>query len=76
MDIRQWTVAHVIEYFKTTPDCKNYVDLFETQEVDGIALLLLTHENLVKCLGIKLGRAVKIMNRVQELKTYHEQRTK
>lgn len=74
MDIRLWTVSHVVEYFKSTPDCRGYVDLFETQEVDGIALLLLTHETLVKCLGIKLGRAVKIMSRVQELKAYHDHR--
>ena len=61
-----------MEYFKSTSDCKGYVDLFETQEVDGIALLLLTHETLVKCLGIKLGRTVKIMSRVQELKVYYD----
>lgn len=75
-DIRQWSVAQVVEYFKSTPDCKGYVDVFESQEVDGIALLLLTHEALVKSLGLKLGRAVKIMNRVQELKTYQEQHSK
>lgn len=75
-DIRQWTVSQVVEYFKGTPDCKGYVDLFESQEVDGIALLLLTHESLVKCLGIKLGRTVKIMNRVQELKAYHDKHSK
>ena len=62
----------MVEYFKSTNDCQGYVDLFEAQEVDGIALLLLTHEALVKCLGIKLGRAVKIMNRVYKLKSYHE----
>ena len=62
----------MVEYFKSTPDCKGYVDVFENQEVDGIAVLLLTHENLVKCLGIKLGRAVKIMNRVEELKAFRD----
>ena len=71
-DVRQWTVSQVVQYFRSTSDCASYVDLFESQEVDGIALLLLTHETLVKCLGIKLGRAVKIMNRVQELKCYYE----
>lgn len=71
-DVRLWTVSHVVHYFKSTMDCLEYVDLFESQEVDGIALLLLTHETLVKCLGIKLGRALKIMNRVTELKLYHD----
>lgn len=74
-DVRQWSVSQVVDYFKSTPDCRGYTELFESQEVDGIALLLLTHETLVKCLGIKLGRAVKIMNRVQELKAYHDRHT-
>jgi hypothetical protein len=65
-------VAQVVEYFKSTPDCKTYVGVFEEQEIDGIALLLLSHETLVKCLGIKLGRAVKIMGRVEELKAYRD----
>ena len=63
---------HVVNYFKSTTDCQEYVELFEAQEVDGVALLLLTHETLVKCLGIKLGRALKIMNRVTDLKRYHD----
>ena len=49
--------------------------MFQEQEVDGTALLLLSHENLVKCLGIKLGRAVKIMAHVEELKLQFEKQS-
>ncbi len=72
-DVRQWTVNHVVQYFKSMADCCNFADLFEAQEADGITLLLLTHETLVKCLGVKLGLALKIMQRVEELKRFQNQ---
>jgi hypothetical protein len=62
----------VMKYFQSTSDCKDFCDIFAEQEVDGTALLLLTHEALVKCLGIKLGRAVKIMAHVEALKRFFE----
>ena len=65
-------MQEVVEYFHSTPDCKDFADLFAEQEVDGTALLLLTHEALVKCLGIKLGRAVKIMAHVDILKHHQD----
>ena len=58
----------MVKYFQFTADCRDHADLFHEQEVDGTALLLLTHESLVKCLGIKLGRALKIMVHVEDLR--------
>ena len=34
--------------------------LLEDQEIDGQALLLLSQDTMVKCLGIKLGPALKV----------------
>ena len=59
-------------FFESTSDCKDYAAIFRDHEVDGIALLLLTHELLVKCLGIKLGRALKIMVHVKELQNLYD----
>jgi hypothetical protein len=67
VDVRSWTIPQVVKFFESTSDCKHYASVFREQEVDGTALLLLTHESLVKCLGIKLGRALKIMVHVEEL---------
>ena len=67
VDVKSWTIAEVVRFFESTSDCKDYAPLFREQEVDGTALLLLTHESLVKCLGMKLGRALKIMVHVEEL---------
>ena len=63
----------MVAYFRSTVDCSNYADILSEQEVDGTALLLLTHESLVKCLGLKLGRALKIMLHVNELRKEYEQ---
>ena len=71
-DSRLWSIEQVVRYFEGTADCADYADLFREQEVDGTALLLLTHESLVKCLGIKLGRALKIMVHVEDLRKIYE----
>ena len=70
-DVHQWTVTHVVDYFKSTGDCTDYVDLFETNDLDGTALLLLTNEILVKHFCMKLGPALKIMNRITALSCHH-----
>lgn len=70
--VRSWSVEQVVKYFRMTSDCRDFAELFAEQEVDGTALLLLTHEALVKCLGIKLGRAVKIMAHVDVLRHHSE----
>ena len=71
-NIHNWSVEQVVQYFESTQDCRDYAEVFQEQDVDGSALLLLTHESLVKCLGIKLGRALKIMLHVDELKKFQE----
>ena len=60
LNIDKWTVRDVSRYFEATPECCQYASIFSEQEVDGAALLLLTHDSLVKCLGIKLGPALKV----------------
>lgn len=67
-DVRQWTLDNVEHYFNTTSDCREHALLLKEQEVDGAALLLLTSDTLVRCLGLKLGPALKIMMHVEELK--------
>jgi len=74
-DPHSWTVEQVVHYFYSTSDCRDFAELFREQEVDGTALLLLSHESLVKCLGIKLGRALKIMVHVEELRKEYESLT-
>ena len=70
VDVHSWTIPQVVKFFESTSDCKDYAPVFQEQEVDGMALLLLTHETL-KSLGIKLGPASKIMAHVVKLQKQH-----
>ena len=72
VDVRSWTIPQVVKFFESTSDCKDYAPVFQEQEVDGTALLLLTHETL-KSLGFKLGPASKIMAHVVKLQKQHPQ---
>ena len=59
-DVSQWSVSDVVQYFESTQDCQHIAPLLHEQEVDGMALLLLSHHSLTNCLGIKLGPALKV----------------
>lgn len=50
----------MVKYFESTGECSHIATVFNEQEVDGEALLLLSHDSLVKCLGMKLGPALKV----------------
>ncbi|XP_063706087.1 lethal(3)malignant brain tumor-like protein 1 [Culicoides brevitarsis] len=63
-----WTVAQVAAYLKTIPACEKHAATFETQEIDGLALLSLTKDDLMEQLNIKFGPAVKIYNCILKLR--------
>jgi hypothetical protein len=67
-DVTKWNVDDVYQFFNSKTECKNVAPLLQEQEVDGQALLYLTHDTLVKCLGLKLGPALKVMIYVKELR--------
>lgn len=66
--VDKWTVSEVCEFIRSLHRCSDYADDFENQEIDGQALLLLTANNLVNVMGIKLGPALKIIDSVNKLK--------
>lgn len=63
-EMQKWTVAEVCDFIRSLPGCSDYAEDFENQEIDGQALLLLKPNNLVGVMGIKLGPALKIIDRV------------
>lgn len=62
--LHEWSVAEVCDFIRNLPGCSDYAEDFENQEIDGQALLLLKPNNLVSVMGIKLGPALKIIDRV------------
>lgn len=66
--LHKWTVSEVCEFIRNLPGCSDYAEDFENQEIDGQALLLLKPNNLVSVMGIKLGPALKIIDRVNVMR--------
>ncbi|XP_072039943.1 polyhomeotic-like protein 2 [Amphiura filiformis] len=67
-DPATWSVLHVFEFIRTLPGCESYADEFRRQEIDGQALLLLKEDHLMTAMNMKLGPALKIINKINSLK--------
>uniref|UniRef100_A0A182QGN5 SAM domain-containing protein n=1 Tax=Anopheles farauti TaxID=69004 RepID=A0A182QGN5_9DIPT len=67
--ILRWTVQDVYEFIRGLPGCADYAEDFVNQEIDGQALLLLKENHLVSTMDMKLGPALKIVARVNLMKT-------
>jgi hypothetical protein len=48
--------------------CSEYAESFISQEIDGYALMLVKEEHLVLGLQMKLGPALKLVGRVNQMK--------
>ncbi|XP_072423804.1 polyhomeotic-like protein 1 [Chiloscyllium punctatum] len=64
----QWTVQQVHQFISSLPGCQDLAEDFQTQEIDGQALLLLKEEHLMTAMNIKLGPALKICAQINMLK--------
>lgn len=64
----KWSVAQVCDFIKNLPGCTDYADDFALQEIDGQALLLLKENHLVSAMGMKLGPALKIVNKIESMR--------
>lgn len=64
----EWDCDEVFEFVKCVAGV-NVAQIFKSQEVDGSALSLIRDDHLVNTMQIKLGPALKIMSKFNELKT-------
>ncbi|TSM94617.1 Sterile alpha motif domain-containing protein 13 [Bagarius yarrelli] len=70
-DPAHWAVADVVNYFKAT-GFEEQATAFQDQEIDGKSLLLMTRNDVLTGLSIKLGPALKIYEyHVKPLQTQH-----
>ncbi|XP_055002658.1 scm-like with four MBT domains protein 2 [Sorex araneus] len=63
----EWTVTDVVRFIKLT-DCAPLAKIFQEQDIDGQALLLLTLPTVQECLELKLGPAIKLCHQVERVK--------
>ncbi|XP_067219775.1 polyhomeotic-like protein 3 isoform X5 [Chanodichthys erythropterus] len=64
----QWSVEQVCSFISSLPGCHDIAAEFQSQEIDGQALLLLTEDHLMNAMNMKLGPALKICAQINALK--------
>ncbi|XP_018419347.1 PREDICTED: lethal(3)malignant brain tumor-like protein 3 isoform X3 [Nanorana parkeri] len=62
--VTKWTAEEVAQFVHQLPGCTEKAYVFREEQIDGVAFLLLTRNDLVKILGLKLGPALKIYNSI------------
>lgn len=67
-DPTEWNCEQVFDFVQCVAGA-NVAQVFKAQEVDGSALALIRDDHLVNTMQIKLGPALKIMSKFNELKT-------
>lgn len=63
-----WTISQVVEYISSIPGCSSCSRVFEEEEIDGQALLLLKIEHMIHTMNLKLGPALKIAANLRAIK--------
>ncbi|KAJ7332555.1 hypothetical protein JRQ81_014735 [Phrynocephalus forsythii] len=70
-DPADWAVTDVVNYFRTV-GFEEQANAFQEQEIDGKSLLLMTRNDVLTGLSLKLGPALKIYEyHVKPLQTQH-----
>uniref|UniRef100_A0A8C3TT43 Sterile alpha motif domain containing 13 n=2 Tax=Catharus TaxID=9184 RepID=A0A8C3TT43_CATUS len=71
VDPADWAVTDVVNYFRTA-GFEEQANAFQEQEIDGKSLLLMTRNDVLTGLSLKLGPALKIYEyHVKPLQTQH-----
>lgn len=63
----EWTVDEVVQFINST-DCSSLANIFQEQDIDGQALLLLTLPTVQECMDLKLGPAIKLCHHIERVK--------
>ncbi|XP_025893818.1 sterile alpha motif domain-containing protein 13 isoform X2 [Nothoprocta perdicaria] len=70
-DPADWAVIDVVNYFRTA-GFEEQANAFQEQEIDGKSLLLMTRNDVLTGLSLKLGPALKIYEyHIKPLQTQH-----
>ncbi|KAF7655216.1 hypothetical protein LDENG_00059380 [Lucifuga dentata] len=63
----EWSVDEVVQFINST-DCASLASIFQEQDIDGQALLLLTLPTVQECMDLKLGPAIKLCHQIERVK--------
>ncbi|XP_019753141.1 scm-like with four MBT domains protein 2 isoform X2 [Hippocampus comes] len=63
----EWSVQEVVQFITST-DCASSASIFQEQDIDGQAMLLLTLPTVQECMDLKLGPAIKLCHHIERVK--------
>lgn len=63
----EWDCNDVIEFLKRN-NCTQHCELFMKHKINGVKLLELSQNDIIKLLGMKVGPAIKIFDLIQQIK--------
>ncbi|XP_012227520.1 lethal(3)malignant brain tumor-like protein 3 isoform X2 [Linepithema humile] len=61
---RRWSNEEVIKFVQSVPNCAEAGNIVRQNNIDGEAFLMLTQEDLVSVLRLRLGPAIKLYNSI------------
>ncbi|KAJ8682856.1 hypothetical protein QAD02_018648 [Eretmocerus hayati] len=61
---RRWSNEEVIKFIEDVPNCREIGSIFRKHNIDGESFLMMTQEDLVSLLGLRLGPAIKLYNSI------------
>ncbi|XP_052449457.1 lethal(3)malignant brain tumor-like protein 1 isoform X1 [Carassius gibelio] len=70
--VSTWTIEEVFGFVNNLIGCEEQARIFKDEMIDGEAFLLLTQNDIVKIMNIKLGPALKIHNAILMFKSTDE----
>uniref|UniRef100_A0A8C1QXN9 Lethal(3)malignant brain tumor-like protein 1 n=1 Tax=Cyprinus carpio TaxID=7962 RepID=A0A8C1QXN9_CYPCA len=70
--VSSWTIEEVFGFVSSLIGCEDQAQIFKDEMIDGEAFLLLTQNDIVKIMNIKLGPALKIHNAILVFKSTDE----
>nr|CAI5821362.1 unnamed protein product [Callosobruchus analis] len=69
VDPMKWSVQEVFNFIKNLGEgCSDYAEDFLIQEIDGQALMLLKEDHLMTAMAMKLGPALKIVAKIDDMR--------
>jgi len=68
-DIADWNPAAIAQYLVQSGIQETHAKVFSDEDVDGAAVLVMQRKDILLGLGLKLGPALKIYNRIRALQT-------
>lgn len=73
-NVRLWTASQVSDWLREQGNYDREADIFRENEIDGCALMLLKNSAILTEAKIKMGPAVKIIERVRRLQASMDSR--